>query len=81
MATLRSPSPTSPSLSRRRTKSFARRCERYCCSIVTYFPLVFVYGLTSWAVWVEAGIGVLPRKGVWTGMFTASQLRTWRSQG
>lgn len=51
MATLGPPSPTSPS--RRRRKSFMRRCERYCCNVIIYFPLSFVYGLTSWAVWVE----------------------------
>ncbi|OCK84347.1 zf-DHHC-domain-containing protein [Lepidopterella palustris CBS 459.81] len=67
MATLASPSPpTSPSITMRR-KGWARKCERYCCSVVTYFPLAFVYGLTTWAVWVEAGIGMVPAKHAWTG--------------
>ena len=65
MARLGSPSPpSSPSL--RRHRPWARRCERRCCSVLSCFPLVFVYGLTSWAVWVEAGIGFLPIK-AWTG--------------
>jgi hypothetical protein len=50
-----------------RRRGWARKVERYCCTAVTYFPLLFVYGLTSWAVWVEAGIGFVPSKNVWTG--------------
>ncbi|RMZ88489.1 hypothetical protein DV736_g4289, partial [Chaetothyriales sp. CBS 134916] len=41
----------------RRTKRCARWCERCCCAMGTYFPLAFVYSLTTWAVVVEAGIG------------------------
>jgi hypothetical protein len=52
-----------------RRRSWARKVERYCCTAVTYFPLLFVYGLTSWAVWVEAGIGFAPSKSAWTGAF------------
>jgi palmitoyltransferase len=37
-----------------------RRCERVCCGIATYFPLVFVYGMSTWAVWVEVHMGLLP---------------------
>jgi palmitoyltransferase ZDHHC2/15/20 len=67
MATLASPSPpSSPSRAMRR-RGWARRVERTCCNIITYFPLLFVYGLTSWAVWVEAGIGFAPTKHGWTG--------------
>ena len=43
---------------RRGRKSFARRLERACCSIITYFPLAFVYGVTTWAVWVIGTMGV-----------------------
>ena len=39
-------------------KSCARKCERACCSAVTYFPLAFVYGLTTWAAWVLAHMGL-----------------------
>ena len=39
-------------------KSYARKCERACCTAVTYFPLVFVYGLTTWAAWVLADMGL-----------------------
>lgn len=27
---------------------------------MTYFPLVFVYGLTTWALWVVISIGSFP---------------------
>jgi hypothetical protein len=68
MATLGSPSPpSSPSRTMRR-RGWARKVERYCCNTITYFPLLFVYGLTSWAAWVEVGIGFTPTKSrVWTG--------------
>ncbi|KAI1771919.1 palmitoyltransferase PFA3 [Hypoxylon cercidicola] len=52
----RIPSPSlqpSPNMARR----WARRIERYCCTWITYFPLAFVYGLTTWAVWVVVNIG------------------------
>lgn len=51
-------SSTSPSPDSMNKKSCARKCERACCSVATYFPLVFVYGLSTWALWVEAGIGL-----------------------
>ncbi|KAF2817181.1 zf-DHHC-domain-containing protein [Mytilinidion resinicola] len=71
MATLSSPSPpSSPSLTMRR-KGFVRRVERYCWNVFTYFPLAFVYGLTSWAVWVAAGIGFEPVRRAWTGKGTS----------
>ena len=63
-----SPSPSlSPGSRKRRSQSWAAKCERCCCSVVTYLPLVFVYGLTTWAIWVEAGIGFLPRSSTWKG--------------
>ncbi|KAF2748760.1 zf-DHHC-domain-containing protein [Sporormia fimetaria CBS 119925] len=73
MATLGSPSPpSSPSRTYRR-RGWARRVERYCCNAITYFPLVFVYGLTSWAVWVQTGIGftTLKNSNFWTGKFSS----------
>lgn len=49
----------------------ARRCartiERTCCAFATYIPLIFVYGLTTWAVWVVVEIGMIPPKGSWLG--------------
>ncbi|KAF3034546.1 palmitoyltransferase for Vac8p [Didymella keratinophila] len=71
MATLGSPSPHS-SPNRMRPRAWARRVERYCCNTITYFPLLFVYGLTSWAAWVEVGIGFVPSKNAWTGHFTSA---------
>jgi hypothetical protein len=69
MATLGSPSPpSSPSRTMRR-RGWARKVERYCCNTITYFPLAFVYGLTSWAVWVQAGIGFVPSRNAWTGAY------------
>ncbi|GAP90576.2 putative palmitoyltransferase PFA3 [Rosellinia necatrix] len=53
------------------SRRWARRAERYCCSCVAYSPLAFVYGLTSWAVWVVVSIGAFPTpeggKESWTG--------------
>lgn len=54
---------------KRKPKSCARKCERYCCSIVRYVPLGFVYGLTTWAVWIEAGIGFHYRAIAGTGRY------------
>ncbi|KAF2239040.1 zf-DHHC-domain-containing protein [Viridothelium virens] len=70
MSSLGSPSPPGSPSFRGRRRPWARKCERYCCSVLSCFPLVFVYGLTSWAVWVEAGIGLLPIK-AWTGYTTS----------
>jgi len=67
MATLGSPSPPSSPSRTMRKRGWARKVERYCCQGITYFPLVFVYGLTSWAAWVEVGIGFMPAKNAWTG--------------
>ncbi|CRG83654.1 Palmitoyltransferase pfa3 [Talaromyces islandicus] len=69
MATLGSPE-ISP---KRRPRTWARRIERLCVTVFGYLPLAFVYGLTSWAVWVEAGIGFLPNKSSWIG-FPSSAL-------
>lgn len=57
----------SPSMSRK-SKSCARKCERYCINTVTYIPVVVIYALTTWAVWVQASIGFLPDGRTWTGM-------------
>ena len=48
-------------------RRFARRCERVCCTCVTYMPLVFVYTLTSWAVWVVINVGAASKKAFWIG--------------
>jgi palmitoyltransferase ZDHHC2/15/20 len=59
MVISRSPSPSPPPTPfRRRTKSCARKCERGCCAVATYFPLAFVYSLTTWAVYVEGAMGL-----------------------
>jgi palmitoyltransferase ZDHHC2/15/20 len=61
MSALGSPtSPSSPPPFGRKTRSFARKFERCCCTIATYFPLAFIYSLTTWAAYVEAGIGLSP---------------------
>lgn len=58
MAPSRSSSPSPPPTAfKRRVRPCARKVERGCCLIATYFPLAFVYGLTTWAVSVEASIG------------------------
>ncbi|OAQ64983.1 palmitoyltransferase PFA3 [Pochonia chlamydosporia 170] len=45
----------------------ARTIERACCTFATYIPLIFVYGLTTWAIWVVVEIGTVPPKGSWLG--------------
>ena len=56
MATLANESPsTSPPFHCRR-KSWARKVERICCQTISYFPLSFIYGLTTWAIWAEAKV-------------------------
>ncbi|KAB8295934.1 hypothetical protein EYC80_008754 [Monilinia laxa] len=59
MATLSPPSPSRSPGPVRMSRKWARKCERYCCIGATYFPLAFVYSITTWAVWVEATIGFL----------------------
>ncbi|OQD90688.1 hypothetical protein PENANT_c001G09098 [Penicillium antarcticum] len=68
MATLASSPPTSPSWPKRRPRAWALRCERYCCAAASCFPLVFVYGLTTWAVYVAISIGIKPSKSDWIGI-------------
>lgn len=60
------------SSTRRRTKSFARRLERCCCTTFAYFPLVFVYGITTWAIYVEANVSFIGRAG--TGAYLRAAL-------
>ncbi|OAQ88119.1 palmitoyltransferase PFA3 [Purpureocillium lilacinum] len=45
----------------------ARKLERACCSFATYIPLIFVYGLTTWAVWVVINIGLVSVDSTGTG--------------
>ncbi|KAI1821552.1 palmitoyltransferase PFA3 [Xylaria intraflava] len=45
------------------SRRWARRVERYCCGCITYFPLFFIYGLTTWALWVVVSIGSFPSPG------------------
>ncbi|KAK5119034.1 hypothetical protein LTR62_000245 [Meristemomyces frigidus] len=47
---------SSPSHSPRLRRHWAKKLERCCCQTFAYFPLTFVYGLTTWAVWVEVGV-------------------------
>ncbi|GES60054.1 DHHC zinc finger membrane protein [Aspergillus terreus] len=68
MATLAVSPPSSPSWPKRRPRAWALRCERYCCAAASFFPLAFVYGLTSWAVYVEASIGFHPSRSSWVGV-------------
>ncbi|KAM5344839.1 hypothetical protein ACJ41O_010701 [Fusarium nematophilum] len=48
-------------------RRWARKMERACCAFATYIPLVFVYGLTTWAVWVVVNIGSASTKSSWIG--------------
>ncbi|PSS02501.1 DHHC palmitoyltransferase-domain-containing protein [Coniella lustricola] len=46
---------------------WARRLERCCCRCATYFPLLFVYGLTTWAMLVVCSIGYNTQNSFWIG--------------
>ncbi|EME84146.1 uncharacterized protein MYCFIDRAFT_96657, partial [Pseudocercospora fijiensis CIRAD86] len=59
MPTLAAPTTTRSPPFHRRRKSWARNIERCCCTTFAYFPLVFVYGLTSWAVYVEVNVSFI----------------------
>ncbi|ROT43692.1 zf-DHHC-domain-containing protein [Sodiomyces alkalinus F11] len=52
-------------------RRWARRVERGCCLFATYLPLTLVYGLTTWALWVDVSIGSLPTKMPWIGTGTS----------
>ena len=73
MATLapNSPPPATPPFHRRR-KSWGRKIERCCCTSLSYFPLTFVYGLTSWAVYVEVNVSFLGDSSIWYAYFNAA---------
>ncbi|EME45413.1 hypothetical protein DOTSEDRAFT_43760 [Dothistroma septosporum NZE10] len=64
MPTLAAPTSTPSPPFHRRRKSWARKLERCCCQTFAYFPLTFVYGLTTWAVYVEVDVSFL---GIHTG--------------
>ncbi|QIW95305.1 hypothetical protein AMS68_000823 [Peltaster fructicola] len=57
MALLAAESNKNPPFHHRR-RSWARRVERICYKTLSYFPLTFVYGLTTWAVWVQMRVCV-----------------------
>jgi hypothetical protein len=59
---------------------WARRIERCCCRCATYFPLAFVYGITTWAVFVDCNIGLNAPKSSWIGMITYSPYPAWRAR-
>ncbi|KAM4066483.1 DHHC palmitoyltransferase domain-containing protein [Hirsutella rhossiliensis] len=44
-----------------------RKMERACCTLGKYLPVVFVYGLTTWAVWVVVVIGKVTSQSSWIG--------------
>ncbi|EAQ90645.1 hypothetical protein CHGG_02580 [Chaetomium globosum CBS 148.51] len=52
-------------------RRWARRLERSCCTCAKYFPLVFVYGLTTWAAYVLIMLCSNPSKVTWLGTPTA----------
>jgi ribosomal protein L40E len=53
-------------------RRWARRLERLCCTCAKYFPLVFVYGITTWAVYVLVMLCSKPSKVTWLGTPTAA---------
>lgn len=65
-----------PSQNKRRSKRLLRRCERLICGAAKCFPLVFVYGLTTWAVWVQGKVGFGHSKDSWTGMKSSFEFKS-----
>lgn len=65
--------PPSPSFSRR-CKMWARRGECICCVTLAYFPIFFVSGLMTWAVYVEVTTSLLPTTRLGSGSDSASSL-------
>ncbi|KAK5660106.1 hypothetical protein OQA88_13575 [Cercophora sp. LCS_1] len=49
----------------------ARKIERACCQAASFFPLFFVYGLTSWAVFVQVSLSTVDSKVWWLGRSSA----------
>lgn len=72
MPMLATPRPTTSPPFHRRRKSWARKIERCCCATFTYFPLLFVYGLTTWAVYIQLHIAFV--SGASTGAFVKAGL-------
>lgn len=62
--------PSSPIL-KQRQRVGVQKCERVCCTGLSYIPLVFVYGLTTWAIWVEVSVGFASTRPSWTGPSTS----------
>ncbi|CAK7205940.1 palmitoyltransferase for Vac8p [Sporothrix eucalyptigena] len=55
-------------------RRLARRIERACCMCATYFPLAFVYSISTWAVWVIVHLSTTPSAyahSAWVGPWCA----------
>ena len=74
--------PDSPLLSptRRPRKGLVRRCETCCWAIFTHIPLVFVYSLTTWAVWVEISLSRMWAETSWKGISYSSAFAAMQAQ-
>lgn len=49
-------------------RRWARKLERSCCACAKYFPLAFVYSLTTWAVFVLVSLSSSSTKVAWLGV-------------
>lgn len=72
MPTLGATSPARSPPFHQRRKSWARKVERCCCRTAAHFPLLFVYGLTTWAVWVEVSVAFLGMQYAWWSYLKAA---------
>jgi palmitoyltransferase len=61
------PSDPSASSNMPSVRRWARKLERSCWACAKYFPLAFVYGLTTWAVFVLVNLCSSPSKVSWHG--------------
>lgn len=77
MATLAPDTPPPSPPFKRRRKSWARKIEHCCCTTLAYFPLSFVYGLSTWAVWVEVMVSFLGGSGWYAYFKSALGVALW----
>ena len=62
------PRSRSPSPIHKRKTSIVSRLERCCWTTLICFPLVFVYGLTTWAIYVHNSLSLTWAASSWQGI-------------
>lgn len=62
-------SPVASPLRRAKPRVSCRRLDKLCCLALGYFPLLFVYGTTSWAIYTQVYSISYHSLGGWRGAF------------